>query len=76
MTEARFTNRELTLMFEDIKDTLTQHSEVQHTILEQVKFTNGKVKKITLYLTVLGTAVATILFMNGSELLTFFKLII
>ena len=76
MTEARFTNRELTLMFEDIKQTLAEHSEVQQTILSQVKFTNGKVKKITLYLTVLGTATATLLFTNGSELVSFIKMTI
>lgn len=76
MAEARFTNRELTLMFEDIKQTLEEHTETHQAILTQVKFTNGKVKRITLYLTIIGTATATLLFTNGSQLLNFIKLII
>jgi hypothetical protein len=76
MPESRFTNRELTLMFEDIKDTLQTHSETHEQILAQVKFTNGKVRRITLYMTVIGTATATLLFTNGSQLLQFIKLII
>lgn len=76
MVETRFTNRELTLMFDEIKDTLREHGEIHNQILTQVKYTNGKLKRLTLVLTVVATVTVTLLVTNGSEVLDVLKILI
>lgn len=63
-------------MLDEIKGCLKEHGETHMQILEQVRYTNGKVKRLYMWLTIIGTATATLLFTNGSELLGFIKLII
>lgn len=74
--EKRFTNLEITLMFQDIKNQLTEHGETHEKILNQVLYTNGKVKNITRWLLIIGSISATLLVTNGSEVLTILKVII
>ena len=76
MQEDRFTNLEITLMLDDIKNSLREHGDMHREILEQVKYTNGKVRRLYTWLTIVGTATVTLLFTNGSELIGFIKLVI
>jgi len=62
--DAPFSNRELKLMFDDVHNKLD-------LLLAQTTYTNGKVKRITLWLTIVGTVTLTLLMTNGSELLDF-----
>lgn len=71
MSEKPFSNREIKLMLGEIKNTLIEHAETHHEILEQVKYTNGKVRKLYLYLTVVGSVTGTLLTINGSALAQF-----
>jgi len=74
--EERFSNREITAMFERIEEKLNEHGDTHAQILTQVVYTNGKVKKLTLYLTVVATVTVTLLITNGSEVLQIFKILI
>jgi len=65
MVEARFTNRELTQMFHNIDEKLDSHAITHTKILDQVMYTNGRVKRLYLYLSVVGTAAGTAILMGG-----------
>ena len=54
-----------------IEDKLDEHGQTHKRILEQVTFTNGKVRAITKWLIIVGTATATILVTNGNEFIHF-----
>ena len=71
MPEQPFSNRELTAMFNNIDEKLDAHSEVHEKILKQVLFTNGKVRKLYLWLTIVGSVTGTLFAMNGSQLVGF-----
>ena len=71
MKEERFSNREITLMFTEIKNTLVEHAETHKEILDQVKYTNGKLKRVVFILTIVGSVTATLFAMNGSALIDF-----
>jgi hypothetical protein len=71
MAEQRFTNREITLMFDEIKDHLERNDVKSEQILAQVKFTNGKVKKLHLYLSIVGTSVVTLFLQDAQSLIHF-----
>lgn len=64
MTEAPFTAREITILFDGVHEKLD-------TITTKVEYTNGKVRRLYIWLTVIGTSTVTLLFTNGSELLDF-----
>lgn len=76
MAEPRFTNREVTLMFQRLEDKLDDNvkhlSKQNETIISLQTYTNGKVKK--LYLIV--TAVGAVALSNSDQLLDFIKFII
>lgn len=63
-------------MFEKIDSKLIQHGETHEKILEQVTYTNGKVRKLYLYLTVVASVTATLFATNTQELIGFIKLIL
>jgi hypothetical protein len=69
MNELRYSNRELTLMFDGL------HEKMDEMLLKQ-DYTNGRVRKLYTYLTIVASATVTLLFTNGSELLALIKLII
>lgn len=69
MSDTRFTNRELSAMFDGIKEKLDEHAETHSKILEQVTYTNGKVRR--LYLIV--AAVAGMSLANPDSVLSFLK---
>lgn len=64
MTDTPFSNRELKGMFGGVHDQLD-------AIEKKLDYTNGKVRKLYLWLTVIGTATVTLLFTNGSDLVNF-----
>lgn len=72
--EKRFTNLEITLMFDDIKNTLEQHGEIQGKILAQATYTNGKLRRVIFVLTIVASITATLLVTNGSEVISILKL--
>lgn len=72
MSESRFTNRELTAMFARLEEKLDEHSETHGKILEQVIFTNGKVKKLYLIVTAIGAFALS----NTNLLFDFVKFIV
>lgn len=74
MTEKPFSNRELTSMFQNIEEKLDSHAETHAKILEQVMFTNGKVRKLYVYVTIAGTAAGTAILVGGGEELIGFLL--
>ena len=77
MKEEHFTNREIIKMFQDHNEDLKSHiAGLIEPLTEQVKYTNGKLKRMTLVLTIIGTATATLIFTNGSELTEFILKII
>lgn len=76
MKDDRFTNRELDEKFDRLEEKLDEHAITHQKILDQVTYTNGKVRKLTFFLTIIGTATMTLLFTRGSELVGFIKLII
>lgn len=76
MSDKRYTNLEITLMFDEIKSKLEEHGKTHKEILDQVTFTNGKVKLITKWLLILGSVSATLLVTNGSETISILKLFI
>ena len=57
MTADPYTKRELDMRFREIIEKLDEHNDVHKQILDQVLFTNGKVKKLYLVLTALGAYV-------------------
>jgi hypothetical protein len=59
-----------------IEEKIDEHGETHRRILAQVTFTNGKVRKITLWLTIIGTATGTMFVLNGSEFVNFILKII
>jgi hypothetical protein len=59
-----------------IEEKLDEHGETHRQILEQVLYTNGKVKNITKWLLIIGTATATLLVTKGSDLVDFILKII
>jgi len=77
MTEPSFTNREIDAKLkaqnDDMKDFMKGLIE---PLTAQVTYTNGRVRKLYVYLTILGTATVTLLFTNGSELVNFLLKII
>lgn len=69
MTEERFTNRELIKMFHDQSEDLKNYMDLKITPLtEQVKYTNGKLKRMSVILIIVASVTLTLLFTNGSEL--------
>jgi len=72
MTEPSFTNREidarLKAQTEEMKSFI---SGLIIPLTEQVTYTNGRVRRLYTYLTVISTAVVVLLFTSGSELLDF-----
>jgi len=72
MTEPSFTNREidarLKAQTEEMKSFI---SGLIIPLTEQVTYTNGRVRRLYTYLTVVSTAVVVLLFTSGSELLDF-----
>lgn len=77
MTEAPFTNREITKMLDDQSRDLKRHmTGLIEPLTEQVKYTNGKMKKLTFYLTIVASVTATLFAMNGSEVFSVLKLFI
>lgn len=76
MKEPTYSKETIDAYFNRIDEKLDEHGETHRKILEQVIYTNGKVKKLYFWMTVVGTATLTILFTNGSELADFvFKII-
>lgn len=72
MTEEPFTNREVTKMFHDQSVDLKNYiSEAIEPLTAQVTKTNGSVKRLYTYLTIVGTATVTLLIVNGSEFTSF-----
>lgn len=71
MAEKPFTNLEIRLMFEAIRQTQDLHSKQNTEIINRQDYTNGKLKKVILAMTVLSSVTVTLLFTNGSELLDF-----
>jgi len=59
-----------------IEEKLDEHGETHKQILEQVLYTNGKVKNITKWLLIIGTATGTLLMTKSSELVGFILKII
>lgn len=59
-----------------IEEKLDAHSETHEQILQQVLNTNGKVKNITKWLLIVGTATGTLLVTKSSELVGFILKII
>lgn len=62
-------------MFNVIEEKLDEHAKIHSKILEQVTFTNGKVRKLHAYLLVVASVTLTLLVTNGSQLLEVFKII-
>lgn len=60
-------------MIEQINEKLDDHAETHQKILTQVTYTNGKLRKLTLVLTVVCTAVATLFLKDPNSV---FKLIL
>jgi hypothetical protein len=54
MSADPYTKRELDMRFREILEKLDEHNDVHKQILDQVIFTNGKVKKVILFLTALA----------------------
>jgi hypothetical protein len=72
MTEQPFSNREIDKKFQDQSTDLKLYmASLINPLTTQVSYTNGKVKRLTLVLTIVATATATLLFTNGSELAEF-----
>lgn len=64
-------------MFQEQSHDLKAHMDgLIKPLTAQVTYTNGKLKKVTVMLTVISSVVLTLLFTNGSELVGFLKLII
>ena len=57
MTDDPYTKREIDMYFKEVLEKLDEHNDVHKQILDQVLFTNGKVKKLYLVLTALGAYV-------------------
>jgi hypothetical protein len=75
MTEAPFSNREVLSLFKDQSKEIKDHvSNLVTPLTEQVKYTNGRVKRLYMYLTIIGTAVVTLLATNSAEFIGFIKL--
>lgn len=53
MTEIPYTKRELDMKFDGLHETLEEHGKTHVEILEEVKKTNGKVKKIIIAMVLL-----------------------
>lgn len=54
MSDTPYTKRELDMRFKEVLEKLDEHNDVHKQILDQVLYTNGKVKKILLFLTALA----------------------
>ena len=63
-------------MFNRIDEKLDEHKGTHEKILTQVTYTNGKVKNLTKWMLIIGTATGTILVTNGSEFVDFILKII
>lgn len=57
MADDQYTKEEINYRLQVILDKLEEHNDSHKQILEQVIYTNGKVKKLTLVLTALGAYV-------------------
>lgn len=72
MVEMRFDNREIDKKIadqsRDLKDYIDKSLE---PLITQVTYTNGKMRRLTLVLTIIGTVTATLLISSGSELTEF-----
>lgn len=51
MSDEPYTKREIDHYFKEVLEKLDEHNEVHEQILQQVTYTNGKVKKIMMFLT-------------------------
>jgi hypothetical protein len=58
-------------MIESINEKLDEHAVTHQKILDQVTYTNGKVRKLYLLLTIIGTAVATLFLKDPNSALSF-----
>ena len=77
MSEAPFNNREIDAKLKAQSDDLKLYMQaVISPLTTQVTYTNGKLKRLSLAMTIIGTATATLLFTNGSELTNFLLKII
>lgn len=77
MSEAPFNNREIDAKLKAQSDDLKLYMQsVINPLTTQVTYTNGKLKRLSLAMTIIGTATATLLFTNGSELTNFLLKII
>ena len=57
MRESNYSKREIDMYFKEVLEKLDEHNDVHKQILDQVMYTNGKVKRMTLILTALGAYV-------------------
>lgn len=72
MVELRFDNREIDKKIADQSKDLKDYIEkALEPLITQVTYTNGKMKRLTLVLTVIGTVTGTLLISSGSELTNF-----
>jgi hypothetical protein len=66
-----FSKLELTLMFKDIRKTQDLHSKQNEEIKSRLDYTNGKVRKLYTWLTIVGAVLLTFIFTANKELATF-----
>lgn len=77
MSEPSFTNREIDAKLKAQNDDMKAFLRgIIEPLTEQVTYTNGRVRSLYVYLTIIGTATITLLFTNGSELVNFLLKII
>lgn len=58
-------------MFARLDEKLDEHAETHEKILAQVIYTNGKVKKLTQWLIILGTIVSTLIIEDPIKVFSF-----
>ena len=76
--EQRYMNREIDAKFEEVHTrfdtqdkTLVEQDRKLDKILTQVTYTNGKVRRITMALVIVGVIVSMLLMQNGSKFYEF-----
>ena len=69
MKESDYSKREIDEKFTHIVDALER-------IEGKVDYTNGKVKRLYVILTAVGSVVVTLLIVSGSELINFLKILL
>jgi hypothetical protein len=80
MTEPDYTKREIDHIIMGILESLNRiekdHGDKLDTLNDKADYTNGKVKRLYLIMSCIGSVVATLLITNGSELVNIIKIII